>query len=69
MINYSQTYAAAITTFAPLVVLILGSLGVDVLATDIIAIFSAAVSFIGFVWQIIHRYNQGGVTIIGSRRE
>lgn len=65
--NYSETYAAAITTFAPLVVLLLGRFGVDVLESDVVLVLGTLISAGGFVWQLIARFKQGGVTPLGKR--
>lgn len=65
--NYSQTYAAAIATYAPIAVLILGKFGITILQADFIVIASAIVASVGFLWQIIHRYLQGGVNIVGGK--
>lgn len=67
MQNYSQTYAAAITTFAPIVVLLLGRFGLEIAQEEFIQLASAAISFIGLVWQLVHRYQQGGITRLGRK--
>lgn len=68
MQNYSVTYAAAITTFVPLLVIALGYFGVHVLTSDAVVAVSSIVSAIGFVWQIIHRHSEGDVTIAGFKK-
>lgn len=65
--NYSQTYAAAITTYAPLIVLVLGHFGVTVLESDVVLISSLIISTIGIIWQTTHRYTEGGVTKLGFK--
>lgn len=68
MKNYSQTYAASLVTFAPIVVMILGKFGVNILETDFVTIAGSIISAVGFIWQLVHRYNQGGVKITGGRK-
>jgi len=65
--NYSQTYAAAITTYAPLIALILGKFGVPILESDVIMILSALVGTVGFIWQLVHRFRKGGVHVAGGK--
>jgi positive regulator of sigma E activity len=70
MKNYSTTYAAAITTFAPLIVMALGNVfGVNLLESEVVTIVGSIVSAIGFVVQILHRYSEGDVTIAGFRKQ
>lgn len=66
--NYSQTYAASITTFAPLIVLILGAFKIPVLEGNVVLVVSALVSCIGFIWQIVHRHSEGDVTLAGVKK-
>lgn len=65
--NYSQTYAAAITQVAGLVLLALRSFGVDILPQDLEIILGSVVGAIGFIWQIVQRFRKGGVTVTGVR--
>lgn len=65
--NYSQTYLASITTFAPLIVLILGKFGVPIAETELVTILSAIVGAIGFVWQLVNRFKKGGITPLGKK--
>lgn len=69
MQNYSTTYAAAITTFAPLITLAIGHVfGVNILESEVITIVGSIVSAFGFVWQVLHRHSEGDVTIAGFRK-
>lgn len=70
MKNYSITYAAAITTFAPLITLAIGRVfGIDIAESEVVTVIGSIVSAIGFVWQILHRYVEGDVTIAGFRKK
>jgi hypothetical protein len=66
--NYSQTYAAAITTYVPLLVLILRAFGLDLVESDVVLVVSSLVSTVGFVWQIVQRFSKGDVTVSGVRK-
>lgn len=67
--NYSETYAAAIATFAPIIVILLSGFNIVIPTSELIVFISAGVSFVGFVWQLFSRYQKGGINIIGARRE
>lgn len=69
MRNYSETYAAAITTFAPLIVVLLSVFNIVIPADEAIVLISTGVSFVGFIWQIVHRFNKGDVSILGVLRD
>lgn len=66
--NWSVTYAAAITTFAPMVVMVLGRFGISILESDFILVVSSVVSALGFLWQLVNRYGRGDITAAGFRK-
>jgi hypothetical protein len=66
MQNYSQTYAATITTTAGLLAVMLGKYGFG--EADLEMIIGTCVAFFGIVWQLWHRYSKGGVSPVGVRR-
>lgn len=65
--NWSQTYAASITTFAPIAVIILGRFGFPIAESDFILVIGTIISAIGFVWQLYHRFTKGDINALGSR--
>lgn len=65
--NYSQTYAAAIATYVPIIVLILGKFGVSIAESELTMIVSSIIASVGFIWQIVHRWSKGGVSILGKK--
>lgn len=64
--NYSQTYAATITTVAGLASVLLSKYGVT--EADATLVIGTIVSFVGIVWQIVHRFKKGDVTVGGMRK-
>lgn len=66
--NYSQTYAAAIVTFAGAIVVIAKMFDVSVNQDDITAVLAATVTLAGILWQLYQRYKKGDVTPLGSRK-
>lgn len=64
--NYSQTYAAIITTIAGLAGVYVNKFGWT--NSDIEMILSTIVCAVGVVWQIVHRQAKGDVTPLGFRK-
>lgn len=65
--NYSQTYAASITTLAGFIGLLFHALNINIVPSDIELVLGAGVTLFGVIWQLIHRYNKGDVTPVGAR--
>lgn len=65
MQNYSQTYAATITTVAGLIGVYVSKFGWT--ESDVELVISTIVCVVGVVWQLVHRYKKGGVTPLGRR--
>lgn len=66
--NYSQTYAAAITALAGVLVSVLALFHITLLEPNVELVLGNIVTLGGLVWQIAHRYEQGGVTPLGARK-
>lgn len=66
--NYSQTYAAAITTFVGFAVIVLKNFNVDILPADLQLLVGSAVTLFGLIWQLAHRFSKGGVGLGGVRK-
>lgn len=66
MTNYSQTYAATITTIVGFIGLYLNKFGVS--NSDLEMVASTVVSLVGVIWQLYHRYSKGGITPLGMRK-
>jgi hypothetical protein len=67
--NYSQTYAAAIVTFAGLVTTLLAAFNITFIGSqDVEFILGLVVNLVGIIWTITHRNKQGDVTILGFRK-
>lgn len=64
--NYSQTYAATITTFAGIIGVYANKFGYT--NSDIELFLSTIVCFGGIVWQFLHRKSKGGITVFGARK-
>lgn len=68
MQNYSQTYAATITTLAGFIGLYVSKTGLGISDSDIEFILSTIVALGGIVWQFAHRHSKGDVTALGARK-
>lgn len=68
MQNYSVTYASAITAFAGFLYSLLVHLHIGVFTSsgEVETLVAGLVATTGFLWQIIHRYSKGDVTVLGS---
>lgn len=68
--NYSQTYAAAITTLVGMVTSVMAIFGWDFVGNaDIQFVAGTVANFVGIVWAIVHRNRQGDVTVAGFRKD
>lgn len=66
--NYSQTYAAGITSLAGVLVLVLSHYNVTISSEQISFVIGSLLNAGGVVWALAHRHAQGGVTPLGARR-
>lgn len=66
--NYSQTYAATITTVAGFIILVIGKFNTGLSQSDIELGIGVLVSLGGIIWQVVHRHSKGDVTVVGSRK-
>ena len=64
--NYSQTYAATITTFAGLIGLFVNKFGYT--NSDVELALSASFSLVGIIWQLVHRHSKGDVSPLGVKK-
>lgn len=65
--NYSQTYAAAITTLVGLVVSFLASRGITIIPADPEFAVGVLINLGGIIWTLTHRVNKGDITALGKR--
>ncbi len=63
--NYSQTYAATITTVAGVLGLYLNKFGWA--NSDVELVLSSLVCVGGLIWQFVHRFKKGGITPLGKK--
>lgn len=66
--NYSQTYAAAITSLAGIIVVGLKLAGVEFAEKDIIFGLGVLANAGGVFWVIFHRLSKGNITVAGFRK-
>lgn len=66
--NYSTTQASNIVSIVGVLTFILPKFGISVSSEDLTQVVGALIVLGGIVWNWIHRYNEGDITLGGFRK-
>ena len=66
--NYSQTFAAGITTIAGFAILLSNHLGLGFAEGDIVYLLGVLANAGGVIWALYHRFSKGDVGLGGFKK-
>lgn len=68
MNTYSTTQASNITALVGVIILILNHFKINIASEELESVIGAGITVVGIVWNWIHRYQNGDITLSGFRK-